>query len=56
VTPCSDAVGHQRRHDPEDLDLNLHRRENLKSRNDVDLSCRPVVCDHYTYSMVQDII
>jgi hypothetical protein len=22
-----------RRHDPEDLDLNLHRRENLKSRN-----------------------
>jgi hypothetical protein len=42
ATPCSVAVGYQRLggpwflhlqiHDPEDLDLNLHRRESLESR------------------------
>jgi hypothetical protein len=32
VTPCSVVVGYQR-HIPEDLDLNLHRRESIKTAN-----------------------
>jgi len=43
VTPCNDVVGYRRfgrtschntarRHNPEDLDLNLHRREDLTHR------------------------
>jgi len=34
VTPCSDVVGYPIwYHNPEDLDMNLHRCENLKSFN-----------------------
>jgi hypothetical protein len=28
-----------RRHNPEDIDFNFHRRENLKSRSKIDCMC-----------------
>jgi hypothetical protein len=55
VTPCNFAAGYQlyspaifhhsttRRHNPEDFDLNFHRRENLKKKSPTFREVTPIL-------------